>query len=344
MLPRWERTSDKFLLVTATVLLLVFWAGLLAYWILQNGKNYSKIVNYSGKVSVNVQRMAKFYASGEKNTVFLIAEEVKSYLRYLNKKANDLRIPLLDAEEDFRPIEVERCFNDLLAAASAGVAPEKVLKISEVCYRVCEETADFYQYLVSRNLNILETLFFTNAALLAGLVGYLVRINLKEVKGELEISATYDALTKTLNRQSFLKLFPKKAAKGEVHALILFDVDHFKSVNDEFGHAAGDRVLAQIAEAVKKILRREDVLARWGGEEFIVFLPRTDAEGAKVVAQKLRNAVRELQIPELRGRRITISLGVTTLRKGEQLKEAVKRADEALYRAKRLGRDRVEEA
>jgi len=121
--------------------------------------------------------------------------------------------------------------------------------------------------------------------------------------------------------------------------VILFDVDHFKQINDAHGHAIGDQVLVAVARTVQQNLRGIDVAVRWGGEELLVLLPQTDTPGARFVADRTRLAVAanaEPGVPQ-----VTISAGVTTWQPDEAITATVARADERLYEAKNTGRNRV---
>jgi diguanylate cyclase (GGDEF)-like protein len=121
----------------------------------------------------------------------------------------------------------------------------------------------------------------------------------------------------------------------------VIDIDHFKAVNDEHGHAAGDRVLAGVAGSMRENLRAEDQLGRLGGEEFLALLPDADAHAAATAAEKLRSEVAALEVDyEGRDLGVTISAGWATW-EGEAPDELLQRADEALYEAKRSGRDQV---
>jgi two-component system, cell cycle response regulator len=161
--------------------------------------------------------------------------------------------------------------------------------------------------------------------------------------------AATDALTRVLNRRAFLDRAAGEIARieryGGTLSLALLDVDHFKSVNDRFGHATGDRVLVTVAKTVSDALRGSDVLARWGGEEFVVAFPVIDASQARLAAERLRRAIESIEIP-IEGRpealRVTASLGVAELSRGETIESVVERADAAMYRAKQGGRNRVE--
>jgi diguanylate cyclase (GGDEF)-like protein len=128
-------------------------------------------------------------------------------------------------------------------------------------------------------------------------------------------------------------------------SLLILDVDHFKIYNDTYGHPAGDRCLQRIASAMEQLLYRpSDIVARYGGEEFAVILPGSDAEGAKIVAQRILDRVAELGIPHSgeAGGLVTISIGIATskTRSDMSLEELISSADKALYKAKEGGRNR----
>ncbi len=159
--------------------------------------------------------------------------------------------------------------------------------------------------------------------------------------------AVTDGLTKLLLRRVLLEKLDQELHRAKDKdsplSLVLLDIDHFKSVNDTYGHPAGDAVLREVAARVKRSVRDVDVCGRYGGEEFMVLLPQTPLEGALLVAERIREAVKAKPF-ELRGeeRRITVSLGVAVYPlhsdNGRALIEA---SDEALYKSKENGRDRV---
>nr|WP_321513294.1 diguanylate cyclase [uncultured Pseudodesulfovibrio sp.] len=152
--------------------------------------------------------------------------------------------------------------------------------------------------------------------------------------------ASTDPLTKALNRRSLMEKLSRLRGTETAFGLIMFDIDHFKSVNDTYGHDVGDAVLREIAQLVRDQVRDGDVLARWGGEEFIVLSPGTGEKRAIKVAERLRLAVKHFAFTGV-PRRITSSFGVVMHTPGETGDELVKRADLALYKAKETGRDKV---
>jgi len=170
----------------------------------------------------------------------------------------------------------------------------------------------------------------------------------KREKSLYETMALTDPLTGLYNRRMFMELAKKELSRaqryGEPLSLVLLDIDHFKKINDTYGHDAGDLAIRHVAEILRKNLRSADVVARWGGEEFVILLPKTELEEAVKVAEKLRRLVEGdlLKLPDGKTVRLTFSAGVSTFREGESLDQLLKEADEALYEAKRKGRNRVE--
>ncbi len=161
---------------------------------------------------------------------------------------------------------------------------------------------------------------------------------------QLALAARTDVLTGLPNR-AHAQAELLRLAQAEHHhpvSLLLIDLDHFKSINDGHGHAVGDAVLVSCAATLRETLRRSDELARWGGEEFVVWLPRTGLDDAMCVADKLRRAISARpHAGELLpgGRRVTMSVGVAQWRADELLRDVLLRADRAMYAAKNAGRD-----
>jgi diguanylate cyclase len=175
---------------------------------------------------------------------------------------------------------------------------------------------------------------------------------LKKQLLEMKKQVKTDSLTALANRKAFFELVGEMESSGDFlrgkHSLLMLDIDHFKKVNDTFGHLFGDKVIKAVAMVLKKHTKGKDIAARFGGEEFIVLLPDTGIEGARVVAENIRQTIEGASIINPNNKQIvskvTISIGMTELFEGEDLETMIVRADRALYTAKENGRNRVVEA
>lgn len=163
----------------------------------------------------------------------------------------------------------------------------------------------------------------------------------------LKLIAETDALTKCYNRKYLLeKMLPvfQNFLDGQLSSsLILFDIDNFKKVNDTYGHAAGDAVLSDVAKTVRSCVRKEDIFARWGGEEFIVFFKYTNVNSALMIAEKIRASIESLTVvtPE-HNIKVTVSIGVSTFKKADSIpNDVIERADDSMYVSKNTGKNKV---
>lgn len=181
--------------------------------------------------------------------------------------------------------------------------------------------------------------------------GYMIDItDTKRLESVLHDRATHDFLTGLANRQHFQAQFEIELSRsrryGRGGALLLLDLDHFKLVNDRFGHDAGDHVLKELARLVQDRLRTADTFARWGGEEFCILLPETGRAEAREVAERIRREVEMHAFDQEAASpiRISLSIGLTGLgADDDRIETVMRRADQALYEAKRLGRNQVVE-
>ncbi len=209
---------------------------------------------------------------------------------------------------------------------------------------------------VTSVLNIIHTVYvlkieFTTATFLiptiAGLLFGTMLAHIKALSTQLRTIAYTDSLTQIYNRLHFAHFLDAEIDKskryGGKFSIIFFDLDHFKDVNDNFGHMAGDEVLEQVTRIVSKANRSADIFARYGGEEFIILTPETDLSGALIHAERLRNDIDKYEFPGVG--HITSSFGVTEFKvETDTLESLLERADKALYLAKEYGRNRVEKA
>jgi len=169
--------------------------------------------------------------------------------------------------------------------------------------------------------------------------------NLRRRLQEKHEQAVRDPLTGLFNRLAYDERIVQEFARwkryGQSMVLMMIDIDHFKAVNDTYGHKAGDKALVLIADQIRNHLRESDFLARFGGEEFVVLMPETNIDAAIIAADKLLKAVEQCEFHYQNSKvNITVSAGLAQLRKDDTTEGLFQRADQAMYRAKEAGRNR----
>jgi diguanylate cyclase (GGDEF)-like protein len=195
--------------------------------------------------------------------------------------------------------------------------------------------SDRREFLDSRQIGLIELMCNQAATSIAN----------ARMHAEIERMATTDGLTGLLNHRIFQEKMTDELKRSERYStpvsLLLTDIDHFKKVNDTYGHPVGDIVLRGVAGILKREIRDIDIAARYGGEEFAVILPETDGAGAKIIAERLRNAIKaETFAAGAKTLRVSTSIGIATAPSDARTKEElIEKADQALYHAKHHGRD-----
>lgn len=195
-------------------------------------------------------------------------------------------------------------------------------------------------------LDALRTFNLAGTLGILGLLSVVYRQLILQAESVLRHQACTDSLTQLHNRRSVLDVIAHEVAafqrQGRSLVVIVADVDHFKSINDKHGHHCGDLVLQSLAKVLQVGVRSMDHVARWGGEEFLVVLPSTDIEDARIVAERLRACVAAQVCHSAKGPiPVTMTLGMAQLHEGESVEQLISRADQALYQGKQDGRNRV---
>jgi diguanylate cyclase (GGDEF)-like protein len=223
----------------------------------------------------------------------------------------------LFTEEDLKPLEY--------FSSQAAVSIENAMLNDELEVRVMQRTSELAQINERLQKEIEER---------------------KRVEKQLHRLATTDPLTGVLNRRHFFSLakqeFDRSQRYGHQISIILIDVDHFKQVNDTFGHVAGDQLLQSVARRFSKNLRQMDIIGRYGGDEFVILLPETDQEQACQAAQRFHQIVTQKTVDTAKGAiPLKISMGVACRNNSEDIENLLIKTDQALYAAKEAGRNRV---
>lgn len=196
---------------------------------------------------------------------------------------------------------------------------------------------------MTEGTKVITTVYLISQVLIVSVLIY--RINIQKRLNylqqlQLEALAQTDTLTKILNRAACDQTLSKMCDSRREFSVILFDIDDFKRINDTYGHIIGDDVIVKIVDTVKGIVRHDDIVARWGGEEFIIMLPLTSLDRARETANRINEFLSTIQ-HDIIIDKVTASFGVTAYKDGENTKSIIHRADQLLYLAKEYGKNRV---
>ncbi|MBN3574815.1 GGDEF domain-containing protein [Vibrio neptunius] len=224
---------------------------------------------------------------------------------------------------------------------SFGLATQGSYNLFRFTWTLFEQRID--DFMIS---GIAHQLAFVSTLLMIVFVGFSVTWMLTgRLVATIYDTSIKDELTQLYNRRALEELLPKELARSSRHrqplSVLLLDIDHFKKVNDTYGHQAGDRVLRTTGKLLILQTRKDDLSFRYGGEEFLVLLPNTDIDNAMIVAEKLREAIKRARMLPTNVESCTASFGVTEFNGDDDWKSVIERADRALYNAKENGRDRV---
>ena len=254
----------------------------------------------------------------------------------------------------------------LAFAGAAALSAYVLLRYADAAVKTpCQATAALYVTFAGMTsircvgiifLGLSQDFFVSSTAQLIGLLGFYVLIvgipvgyfwmTSSRLYANQELLARTDSLTGLLNRRGLedqaIREIGRSRRERTPLAVLAIDLDHFKSINDKYGHEIGDAVLCSVAKALTSAMRGHDFVARLGGEEFIVILSNTNRENALITAERLRLSVAALRIPvRLNHLTFTASFGIAVLHPGDTLEDALRRADQALYAAKLAGRNRI---
>ncbi|MGI6083877.1 MAG: GGDEF domain-containing protein [Acetivibrionales bacterium] len=295
----------------------------------------AEIINNLGTIRGSVQRYTKLeLVSGEN-------EHISDKIENLFEIYKNLNTPFLNETRE-KWEEVKEASSKY--RSNPGENNRKLLiEASEECWEMADKAILETQYIAE---NKIDYLILPIVFLVLGLVFALVLIFIikKYVYDNLESFAVYDHLTRAHNRRYFIEFLKREILRAErkntAFSLVMFDIDHFKNINDTYGHSTGDEVLITLNNIVRRVLRKSDVLSRIGGEEFTILLPDENIKEAVLTAERARKTVEKHEFGDIG--KVTISFGVTSYQEGDMIDDILKRADTALYIAKNAGRNRVE--
>ncbi|MDX9958735.1 MAG: GGDEF domain-containing protein [Spirochaetia bacterium] len=299
--------------------------------------DYNKAISQAGLIRGGLQRMVKLELAGiQTESDRLTIDEFILRLRSGPTRFDTRKFDALDAS-------IQNLHDTVLAWRNGQTENDRIRLIqdSESLWQLTNDIAfDFTaSSTLSRQTFIWGIIISGLGVMLSGFAVYVSKFLIQD---KVEVEASFDTMTGALRRDRFLdrlEAFILAKGKNEYIGVVMMDLDHFKRINDGYGHDAGDRVLAAVSGALKSLLRSDDAFGRLGGEEFAVAIRSKDPRAARLFAERARAAVESLRLERLPI--MTVSAGVVLTRINEKPLEVLKRADSFLYAAKAAGRNRV---
>ncbi len=328
------------LLIVLFLVMLLFFLGLS-----RDMDSYASLINGTGRIRGGIQRVVKLELAGQGEDQALAA--IDSFIEAA-KGDRPWTLGNFGNLEAYRSLldHLDKAWQGLkvsIAAYRRGDLPASVLiRESEGLWAMANSIVDEVEESSHHNLVISYYLALIVALGILGLLGVYVATKVL-VKDRIEVLAERDALTGLYNRHYFGRIAERQIEEakrsGRSLALLMCDIDHFKDINDRYGHPVGDEALKAVATALRTASRATDLVARFGGEEFVILSVGESEPGYRAYAEKLRKAVEGLRMDG--GFSLTISIGVAVCRKGMGLGDVLRKSDEALYAAKNGGRNMV---
>lgn len=341
-----RKKSTKLTLIVICLLVLLISGGFFTIYLTHTISSDAEIINKLGIIRGSMQRLVKVELAGIKSN------ELIEDIEYRIEEFNDNKINLYDKKREINNAidDLNKTWGSLKESIvnfreDGSIGNQKImLDISEKVWIKSNKMVLTSQLVSESKVDRYKTSFiFFGINLFLGV--FIITQIQRYVKNTLEYLVNYDGLTKIYNRRYFNEYLNQEIFKSERYendlSLIMFDIDHFKSINDTYGHDIGDSVLRELSDLVKCHIRNCDILSRIGGEEFAIIATQTSLHNALKLSKKIRKVVEEHNFEHVI-KTITISLGVTQFIKGDNIDLIYKRADTALYKAKNNGRNRSE--
>ncbi len=281
---------------------------------------------------------------GIRETARRLKEVLISRSFYINV-INSLSEGLLVLSKDFSIIDANLSLCRILKCSVEDIQGRNLKEVSPSLYEMIKDLAEkrrtgMLRIKVREGRHVLVSFTSTDDSYIVIFTDITELIKYEEKLKEL---AEKDPLTNIYNRRAFDKFLERELERMRRYrrpfSLVMFDLDHFKEINDTYGHQVGDEVLKGVADLIGRNLRKTDVFARWGGEEFMILLPETPIKNAEKFAEKIHNLMKTVEFEKVG--KVTASFGVTEAKENDTVDEIIKRVDRAVYEAKKLGRNRI---
>lgn len=332
-----SRRSNLVLISVLITIIIIVFSTVSFLYIVNDIQKLTNFINSTGSIRGGIQRVTKLYLLNQDikesvkmidETNFILSDFVNSKTGVFNSNDKVEISNLLQSWTEYKEI-LKNNQKDRILNSSENLWKLSNIVVNKIAIKTHNHIALHYLFLF---------LLFAIICIL-GLVGFFIR---KVVQENIEKKASHDQLTNLLNRNYLHQIYNVKLSdslrKSSFLAVLMCDIDHFKYVNDTFGHDVGDKVLKRIAEIMVENTRENDAIFRYGGEEFLILVSFTEIPQLIQYAERLRSSVESTEIIE---HKITISVGVSLIDDKQELKQHILRADTALYKAKQAGRNRV---
>lgn len=347
---KYTRVSTYLIYLTVFLLLINVVMILFIFHTVKVLEDDASVINHMGLVRGSIQRVAKLEVSGIRSLYSNLIEDTDSLIENLLKNKKIIYFAEGYASFDIENIQLIQLewqnLKILLTEYSKHPTNDLLIKIvnkSEQCWYLTD-FAVLNAQTVAENKVLGINFFYFILSIYTVNIFIVMWVVYTFVRRNLEFRASYDSLTRLLNRHSYERSIESEIDRSSRYettfALIIYDVDLFKKINDTHGHETGDKILIELSNLVKKSIRKSDEVFRVGGEEFAIIVPETDADGALILAEKIRKEVEEHQF--YKNLKVTVSLGVSDSNSGKTISDIYRQADDALYKAKNSGRNKVE--
>jgi len=308
----------------------------------QNARTDAAVINAFGFIRGSVQRLVKLMPYEDVTPI--IAEIDKRYIfiskNYLLLPANQSYFEACDFEPQYR--KMLRCWS-LFKERLEHEEQQQMLEQSEGCWELANEVTDIVQQIAEKKQEAFKKHFFIRFLIILSILLLLVYLVVFNVNRRLERDIMLDPLSGVNNRKFFREYVEHMVQDAKRYqrplSLLFVDIDHFKRINDRFGHAFGDEVIKECAKTLGRTFRASDRIFRYGGEEFVVVIYNSDKEEVNQRAERFRERMEALRLEHPLV--ITVSAGITQFRDNEPIDVFVARADKAMYAAKRGGRNNI---
>jgi diguanylate cyclase (GGDEF)-like protein len=338
--------GTRLIFIISLHILIIGINGYIIYYMIGIMRMDAKLINYGGVVRGSIQKVIKLESNGIKATKDI--HTVDTILnKFLHTDKNEITRSDMGAflqQLELVNTEWRVLKNTIYRYRLNHNAFDKnrMMAESEACWKTANQSVEMAQTLSETKLglfNILFVIFFIDLLLIIIIIWLINSI----VRNNLERNAYFDALTGISNRRVFEESLQKEIERSVRYdlkfSLLLFDIDHFKIVNDTYGHDVGDQVLKQLTTLIGKSIRTSDLFSRIGGEEFAIIALQSDFNAAVELAEKICKDVASYTFETIT--HLTISIGVAQYTLNETKEQLFKNADNALYKAKQRGRNRV---